>query len=198
MYEEIAMSSKFHLDLTPEEGILLLTGARLLDKLVAGIRIQSADRDELIDEVISKVAGHVPLALNRLSGEIADAIVDAVAGSAQSEESEILTNLDQDDSCDYPMYAVDKLLPVIKQAIPKRHSLVVEYYSFVREAIESYTLNPLSLMEEGDLWKLTAYCREQDQIIIFRVDRIKDLVKTEQSFEIPEGFDPHQPFPFAG
>jgi hypothetical protein len=194
------MSSKFHLDLTPEEGILLLTGARLLDKLVAGIRIQSADRDELIDEVISKVAGHVPSALNRLSGEIADAIVDAVAGSPHGEESEItdLSDYDQDDSCTYPMYAVDKLLPVIEKAILKRHSLAVEYYSFAHEAVDPYTLNPFTLVQDGNLWKLTAYCRERDQVMIFRADRIKSLVETDRIFEIPEEFDPNQPLPFAG
>jgi hypothetical protein len=195
------MSSKFHLDLTPEEGILLLTGARLLDKLVAGIRIQSADRDELIDEVISKVAGHVPLALNRLSGEIADAIVDAVAGSPQEDESEILTDLsdnEHEDTCAYPMYAVDGLLPVIEKAISKQRSLVVDYYSFAHEAVSFYTLNPFAMMQEEDLWKLVAYCHERDQIMIFRVDRIKNLVETDQKFEVPEGFDPNQPFPFAG
>jgi predicted DNA-binding transcriptional regulator YafY len=195
------MSSKFHLDLTPEEGILLLTGARLLDKLVAGIRIQSADRDELIDEVISKVAGHVPLALNRLSGEIADAIVDAVAGSQHGDESEILTDLsddEHDDSCAYPMYAVDGLLPVIEQAISKQRSLAVDYYSFVHERIDSYTLNPLAMMQEDELWKLIAYCWERDQIMIFRADRIKNMTQTNQVFDVPEEFDPHQPLPFAG
>jgi len=49
------MEQKFSLDLTPEEGILLLTGARLLDKLVAGISIHAKDRDELIRDIIEKI-----------------------------------------------------------------------------------------------------------------------------------------------
>lgn len=196
------MSSKFHLDLTPEEGILLLTGARLLDKLVAGIRIQSADRDELIDEVITKVAGHVPLALNRLSGEIADAIVDAVAGHPQAEETETIAELsdydDEKNSCIYPMYAIDNLLPVIEQAVHNKHTLSVQYYSFARESVDAYILNPFAVFQDGNLWKLVAYCREQDQVMIFRVDRIKDLVETGDTFEVPEEFDPNEPLPFAG
>ncbi|MBI4532623.1 MAG: hypothetical protein HY711_01650, partial [Candidatus Melainabacteria bacterium] len=50
------MEQKFSLELTPEEGILILTGAKLLDKLVAGISIRAKDRDELIKEIIAKIS----------------------------------------------------------------------------------------------------------------------------------------------
>jgi predicted DNA-binding transcriptional regulator YafY len=198
------MSPKFNLDLTPEEGILLLTGARLLDKLVAGIRIQSRDRDELISEVISKVADNVPPALNRLSGEIADAIVEAVAGQADYEELEDEFGSDEFDaddeknSCSYPMYSIDELLPVIEQAVSKQYTLAAEYYSFAHESVDAYTLNPFAILQDGKLWKMIAYCRERDRVMVFRVDRIKNLLLTGGTFEAPDGFNPQQPLPFAG
>ena len=39
------------LKLTPEECFLLLTGARLFDRLVAGVTIHAEQKDELIKEI---------------------------------------------------------------------------------------------------------------------------------------------------
>lgn len=74
------LSEKFTLEFTKEEGMLLLTSARLLDKLVAGVTIHARERDELIKEIIEKLADQVPQDVARVSGELADAIVDSVLG----------------------------------------------------------------------------------------------------------------------
>jgi predicted DNA-binding transcriptional regulator YafY len=74
------LSEKFTLEFTKEEGMLLLTSARLLDKLVAGVTIHARERDELIKEIIEKLADQVPQDVARVSAELADAIVDSVLG----------------------------------------------------------------------------------------------------------------------
>lgn len=84
------MDEKFTLEFTKEEGMLLLTSARLLDKLVAGVTIHARERDELIKEIIEKLADQVPGDVARVSAELADAIVDSVLGA------------DDDDDADYP------------------------------------------------------------------------------------------------
>lgn len=200
------MEQKFSLDLTPEEGILLLTGARLLDKLVAGISIHAKDRDELIRDIIEKITDHIPPALAGLSDEIAEAIVESVVGTVDYEDDELAritasTDMDELEAeqspCNYPMYPTDKILPMLEQALIKHQSVRAQYYSFARESIDLITLNPLAILKEANLWKMVAYCHERDETMVFRVDRIKELLPTTLHFEVPVNFNPRQPLPFA-
>lgn len=200
------MEQKFSLDLTPEEGILLLTGARLLDKLVAGISIHARDRDELIREIISKIASHIPPALAGLSDEIAEAIVESVLGAVDLEEDELarvaasadMAELEAEESpCNYPMYPTEKTLPVLEQAIINHQTVRAHYYSFARESIDLVTLNPLAIVKESGLWRMIAFCHERAEIMIFRVDRIKELLETSNHFEVPPNFNPMEKLPFA-
>jgi hypothetical protein len=200
------MEQKFSLDLTPEEGILLLTGARLLDKLVAGISIHAKDRDELIRDIIEKITDHIPPALAGLSDEIAEAIVESVVGTSDYDDDELAritasTDMDELEAeqspCNYPMYQTDKILPILEQAIIKHNSVRAHYYSFARESIDLITLNPLAILKEGNLWKMVAYCHERDETMVFRVDRIKELLATQIRFEVPANFNPRKPLPFA-
>jgi predicted DNA-binding transcriptional regulator YafY len=200
------MEQKFSLDLTPEEGILLLTGARLLDKLVAGISIHAKDRDELIRDIIEKITDHIPPALAGLSDEIAEAIVESVVGSVDYEDDElarITASSDMDEleaeqsPCNYPMYPTDKILPILEQAIIKHQTVRAHYYSFARESVDLITLNPLAILKDSNLWKMVAYCDERGETMVFRVDRIKELLQTTMHFEVPKNFNPRQPLPFA-
>ncbi len=201
------MEQKFSLDLTPEEGILLLTGARLLDKLVAGISIHARDRDELIRDIIAKLSGHIPPPLAGLSDEIAEAIVESVFSSVEPDENDELARqaacLDmvemeaEQSPCNYPMYAVDRTLPLLEQAIINHRIVRAHYYSFARESVDEITLNPLALIKEDALWKMVAFCHERKEVMIFRVDRIKELVETTRFFEVPTDFNPRRQLPFA-
>lgn len=83
------MQDDFHLELTQEEGFLLLTGARLFDKLVAGVTIHSQEKDELIREVISKLSEIISPQMEAMSNELADAIVDSVLGCGELDEGEL-------------------------------------------------------------------------------------------------------------
>ncbi len=83
------MQDEFKLELTQEEGFLLLTGARLFDKLVAGVTIHSQEKDELIREVINKLSSIISPQMEAMSNELADAIVDSVLGCGELDESEL-------------------------------------------------------------------------------------------------------------
>ncbi len=83
------MQDEFHLELTQEEGFLLLTGARLFDKLVAGVTIHSQEKDELIREVISKLSEIISPQMEAMSNELADAIVDSVLGCDELDDGEL-------------------------------------------------------------------------------------------------------------
>ena len=189
------MEDKFSLELSQEEGILLLTGARLLDKLVAGVTIHAKERDELIREIIDKLALSVSPALSSMSDELADAIVESVLGLDEHDDGEFddevsgfIEATTDTSSPNYPMYAVDKILPVLEKSLVSHRSVSAEYYSFARESVDNLTLNPLTIIREDGLWRMVAYCKEVDDVMVFRVDRIKELNETAQVFETPEVF----------
>jgi predicted DNA-binding transcriptional regulator YafY len=60
-----------------------------------------------------------------------------------------------------------------------------EYFSFARESIDQLNLDPLAIVKERGMWKTIAYCQEMDEIMLFRIDRIKTLKITDHSFEMP-------------
>jgi hypothetical protein len=83
------MQDEFHLELTQEEGFLLLTGARLFDKLVAGVTIHSQEKDQLIREVIAKLSQIISPQMEAMSNELADAIVDSVLGVGDLDDGDL-------------------------------------------------------------------------------------------------------------
>ncbi len=255
-FKDNELNEKFTLEFTKEEGLLLLTSARLLDKLVAGVTIHAQERDELIKEIIGKLSAMVSIEVSHLSNELADAIVDSVLGEGEMEDdysyvSDALAlnmqdtdsfldsyneedlqalrrsiteddhnmmddiNIDYDklpldfpkmDSqgaqkdhfarsleldaahyaqIEFPMYATDKTLPVLEKAMINHLSVRVQYYSFLRESVDTVTLNPLIMIKEQGNWRMVAYCHERSEMLLFRVDRIKEMVETADTFEAP-------------
>jgi predicted DNA-binding transcriptional regulator YafY len=190
------MEDKFSLELSQEEGILLLTGARLLDKLVAGVTIHAKERDELIREIIDKLAISLTPALSTMSDELAEAIVESVLSYDEHEEAEFIEDechefveaSSESNSPSYPMYSVDQTLPMLEKALVNHRSVCAQYYSFARESVDSITLNPLTIIREDGLWRMVAYCHEVDDVMVFRVDRIKELEETTNEFETPAAF----------
>jgi hypothetical protein len=198
------MDDKFSLELSQEEGILLLTGARLLDKLVAGVTIHAKERDELIREIIDKLSLSVSPALASMSDELADAIVESVLGFDEGEDGDLLDDeghefveaSTESSSPIYPMYSVDNTLPVLERALVSHHAVSAQVYSFARESVDKLTLNPLTIIREEGLWRMVAYCHEVDDVMVFRVDRIKELEETSHEFQAPVDFYDRRQQPF--
>lgn len=204
------MEEKFSLELSQEEGILLLTSARLLDKLVAGVTIHAKERDELIRDIIDKLSLAVSPALATMSDELADAIVDSVLGTDEEQDDEFFCPHDISDrdfveastdgggsAFNYPMYSIDTSLPMLEQALITHVAVSVEYYSLARESIDALTLDPLSIMREEGMWRMVAYCHELDDVMVFRIDRMKNVVETTKHFETPKNFSQRKHEPFA-
>jgi predicted DNA-binding transcriptional regulator YafY len=200
------MDDKFSLELSQEEGILLLTSARLLDKLVAGVTIHAKERDELIREIIDKLATAISPALASMSDELADAIVESVLGCEEQEDEDFPTDTNGRDfveassdsnALNYPMYSVEKTLPMLEKALINHVAVSAQYYSFARESVDKLTLDPLTILREEGLWRMVAYCHEIDDVMVFRVDRIKELQETAQHFETPSDFHHQRQSPFA-
>ena len=61
-------------------------------------------------------------------------------------------------------------------------SVSVQYYSFLRESVDTVTLNPLIMIKEQNNWRMVAFCHERSEMLLFRVDRIKEMVETGQTW----------------
>ncbi len=250
---ENELSQKFTVEFTKEEAMLLLTSARLLDKLVAGVTIHARERDEIIKDIIEKLTQSVSPDVAHVANELADAIVDSVLGCDELDDDcafisdALAMTLSEDDymtlrrditdeligdrgndlsdrdffgigessfdmegsefkeyktfelpgrksprehylrdgQVDFPMYNIDKTLPVLESALVNHHSVQVTYYSFARESVDVVTLNPLVMIKDAGMWRMVAFCRERGETLIFRVDRIKDICATAEMFEAP-------------
>ncbi len=84
------------------------------------------------------------------------------------------------------MYATGETLPVLENAMINHLSVRAQYYSFARESVDTITLNPLVIIKELGNWRMVAFCHELSEVLLFRVDRIKEIVETAQSFEAPK------------
>lgn len=231
--KDIELEGTFDLTFTNEEGMLLLTSARLLDKLVAGVTIHAQEKDQLIKDIIDKLSKRLPREITRVSNELADAIVESVLGEGEGDDEDFPSDVlclnmsdeeylalrrdiaeevmgddfepDRDLSSlngmfkekfakdmasdpvmsDFPMYSTDKTMPVLEHALIKHHSVRVAYYSFAREAVDTVNLDPLVIVKEQNLWRMVAYCHERHETLIFRVDRIKEIIETDSRFSAP-------------
>ena len=86
---------------------------------------------------------------------------------------------------------------MLERALINHVAVSAQYYSFARESVDTLTLDPLTILREDGLWRMIAYCHELHDVMMFRVDRIKDLVETSQHFETPSDFHKQKQAPFA-
>src|SRR6059036_1218128 len=85
-------------------------------------------------------------------------------------------------------------LAKIETAIFRRKTIVFDYYTIGRDAVETRKVNPYHLLFRGGQFYLIGYSHERDDVRVFRLSRIRGKVgyssKAEHDFPPPEGFDP--------
>ncbi|MBU6430139.1 MAG: WYL domain-containing protein [Cyanobacteria bacterium REEB65] len=171
------------LRLNLDEAVILLVSVRLLSEMVESIEINGIAHERLIPELVDKLGRVVPDDLQKMTGEIVEDILVSNLEGLDGAQA-------QDDEEEYPvpMYSIDQTLPVLVEAIEKRISIDVTYYSMATEEIRQQRLDPYGIKQVGDLYWLVAYAHDRDERAVFRVDRIKDLCKTDNAFDRPSGF----------
>jgi proteasome accessory factor BC len=87
-------------------------------------------------------------------------------------------------------------LSKVETAIFRRKTIVFDYYTIGRDAIESRKVDPFHLLFKGGQFYLIGYSHERDDTRVFRVSRIRGKVgyssKAEHDFNRPEEFDPRE------
>jgi predicted DNA-binding transcriptional regulator YafY len=85
-------------------------------------------------------------------------------------------------------------LSKIETAIFRRKTILFDYYTRGRDALESRKVDPYHLLFRGGQFYLVGYSHERDDVRVFRLTRIRGKVgyssKAEHDFPPPENFDP--------
>jgi predicted DNA-binding transcriptional regulator YafY len=78
-----------------------------------------------------------------------------------------------------------RLLKMLEQAVVERRTVSVRYTKAERGELreQERILDPYGLLYRMGLWYLAAYCRTRRDERIFRVDRIREVVLTGETFE---------------
>lgn len=91
----------------------------------------------------------------------------------------------------------NEFLPFLLEAI--RNSLIVhfEYASFVSGKSKKRTVVPLLLKEYRNRWYLISFDTSKNDIITYALDRMSELIISEETAQKPSDFDPEKYFKYA-
>jgi proteasome accessory factor C len=85
-------------------------------------------------------------------------------------------------------------LSKIETAIFRRKTILFDYYTMGRDAVESRKVDPYHLLFQHGQYYLVGHSHERDDVRVFRLTRIRGKVgyssKAEHDFPPPEEFDP--------
>lgn len=76
----------------------------------------------------------------------------------------------------------------LNQAILEKRQIEITYYTITRNKLTKRTLDPFHLMFKGGFWYLIAFCHWRNEIKIFRIDRIQEILLTDNTFHVSSEF----------
>ena len=106
------------------------------------------------------------------------------------EESAAAADLAARVAVDLEGTGAEPLLADLRDAIADRKRLRVTYYSFGRDRITDRAIDPYVVFSTLGNWYVLAHDSASGEERIFRVDRIKDLAATGETFTVPDDVDP--------
>ncbi len=91
-------------------------------------------------------------------------------------------------------HELSQRLAKIETAIFRRKTILFEYYTMARDALERRRVDPYQLLYQGGQFYLVGHAHERDAVRVFRLSRIRGKVgyatKAEHDFGRPADFDP--------
>ena len=88
----------------------------------------------------------------------------------------------------------EQYLPVILEALKNNTVLEMTYQSFWRDEANTFTVEPYCLKAFKQRWYLVARSPYYDKIMIYALDRVRELEPTALHFVYPEDFDAKEYF----
>ncbi|MDQ1444870.1 MAG: proteasome accessory factor [Acidimicrobiaceae bacterium] len=71
----------------------------------------------------------------------------------------------------------------LRDAVAASERVAVEYYSASRDEVTSREIDPLSVFADRGRWYVAAYCHRAQDVLTFRVDRVRSLRRTGETFD---------------
>jgi predicted DNA-binding transcriptional regulator YafY len=87
---------------------------------------------------------------------------------------------------DYEEYS--ETFDLLNKAMLEKRKINLKYYTISRDKLTIRTINPYHLMFRQGVWYLIAFCHWRKKTKIFRVDRIKEITISNDTFETPSDF----------
>lgn len=88
-----------------------------------------------------------------------------------------------------------KWLPLLRDAVTKRQQVDVEYYTYSRDTLTRRKVDPYLVFASLGHWYTSGYCHLAQDRRVFRLDRIKSIELTDESFEPPDDATGEMPPP---
>ena len=123
----------------------------------------------------------------------ADSLQRALAkleGALSPEEAAAAAGLAERVAVELEGTGAEPLLADLRDAIAGRRRLRITYYSLGRDKVTERSVDPYVVFSTLGNWYLYAADDSSGEDRVFRVDRIKEMTPTGETFELPEGFDP--------
>jgi proteasome accessory factor C len=126
-------------------------------------------------------------ALVKLSGKPASAeLGSAMEKIRKTLGADSVTGDDIEESMQIkPLITEQQVLEGLSSALEECRVVAIDYYTYGRDEFSRRRVNPLSLEFGLGHWYLRAFDERSQEVRVFRVDRIKDLEVTAESFEPP-------------
>ena len=80
----------------------------------------------------------------------------------------------------------------VNEAALSRTVIEIVYYTMSRKEQSQRRVNPYCIWYFKDAFYLIGYCHMREDLRVFALDRIKELHITEETFSMPESFDPEE------
>lgn len=74
-------------------------------------------------------------------------------------------------------------LSELREAAEAAERVAIEYYSASRDEVTSREVDPLAVFADRGRWYVAAWCHRANGVLTFRVDRVRSLRRTGETFE---------------
>lgn len=94
--------------------------------------------------------------------------------------------IDDPEALDIELGAAEEAtLATLRRAVDEGRAVGVSYYSFGRDEWTDRVIEPHAVFNAAGQWYVSARCRNVDDERLFRIDRIREVTVTDETFEPP-------------
>lgn len=124
--------------------------------------------------------GDLGPAANRVIDKLRDTLSEHVAEGVAAVESRIA--FEGDDA------GIAERFDVLRAGMTEGRAVDIVYYTVGRDAISERRIRPYAMLQHLGQWYAVGRCMWRKEIRVFKVERVKQAVLTDDRFEIPSSF----------